>query len=82
MAEQALLSSLSPGVCPGVVCILMVILLPQGWLPSHVLRTQVTSLEPSPNLICKIQVRAGTGQNEACHWMRRKNGLEKSLKEE
>jgi len=27
-------------------------------------------------------VRAGTGYKEACHWMRRKDGWEKSLKEE
>jgi len=44
-------------VCPGVICILMLIPLPQGQLP----RTQVTSPESSPHLICKIQVRAGTG---------------------
>jgi len=36
-------------VGPGVVCILMLIQLPQGGLPSQVLRTQVTSSEPSPH---------------------------------
>jgi len=34
----------------------MLIPLPHEQLPSHVLRTQVTSPEPSPHLICKIQV--------------------------
>jgi len=48
-------------VCPGVICVLMLIPLPQGQLPSHILRTQVTSPEPSLHFICKIQVRAGTG---------------------
>jgi len=35
----------------------MIIPLPQGQLPCHMLRTQVTSLEPSPHWIYKIQVR-------------------------
>jgi len=29
-----------------------------------------------------MQVKAGMGQNEACHWARRKDGLEKSFREE
>jgi len=36
-------------VCPEVICILMLIPLPQGQLPSHVLWNQVTSPEPSPH---------------------------------
>jgi len=35
----------------------MIIPLLQVQLPSHVLRDQVTSPEPSPHWICKIQVR-------------------------
>jgi len=29
-----------------------------------------------------VQVKADTGYNETCHWMRRKNGREKSFREE
>jgi len=35
----------------------MLIPLPQGQLPSHILRNQVTSPEPSPHCFCKVQVR-------------------------
>jgi len=46
------------------------------------LRTQVTSPEPSLHLKCKTQVRTGTGEKVDCHLMKRKDGWEKSLREE
>jgi len=44
-------------VCPEFICILMLIPLPQGQLPSHLLRNQVTSPEPSAHWIWKVHVR-------------------------
>jgi len=66
-------------VCPEVICILMLIPLPQVQLPS-VLRSQVTSPKPSPHW--KVQVRGRYRTEGGLSWRRRKDGRERSLKEE
>lgn len=51
LRKKSLLTGQKAGdvvVCHRVVCILMLILLPQEELPSHILWTQVTSSQPSP----------------------------------
>lgn len=56
---------LESGRVPGAKCIIRKVApgVPSGAISAalSLLRTQVTSSEPFPHLICKIQVRSGTG---------------------